>query len=135
MAESFQNIEERYVDYVDVSDEEMSVGNSVEAEDELNISWTSSEADDTDISSSNKDTEEVIFPTTISAEDKKKWFKQPQEHVRIVDKFVDIQADKRQLKYPIVSWEYDASRNIFIIKRQRGFPQFIERIDKFKSLP
>ena len=130
MDKSFQNIEARSVDYVDVSDEEMSIGKSVEAEDELNISWTSSEADekadDTDISSSNKDIEEVIIPTTISAEDKKKWFKQPQDHVRIVDKFVDIQADKRQMKYPIVSWEYDASRNIFIIKRQRGFPQFIE---------
>ena len=60
LVESFQNIEERSVDYVDVSDEEMSVGKSVEAEDELNISRTSSEADekadDTNISL-NKDTE------------------------------------------------------------------------------
>ena len=39
------------------------------------------------------------------------------------------------MKYPINSREYDASRNIFIIKRQRGFSQFIERINKFKSLP
>ena len=75
MVETLQSIEDKSVEYVEVSDEEMSVGRSVEVEDELNIPWTSREADDTYVSSSNKDTEEVIVPTTISVEDKKKWLK------------------------------------------------------------
>ena len=105
----------------------------------MNISWTSSEAsekaDDADVSSSTKDTEETIVPTTISAEEKKKWFKQPEEHVHMVDKFVEVRADKRAMKDPIVSWEYDAARNIFILMRQRGFPHFMNRFNQFKTLP
>ena len=103
----------------------------MDAEDELNISWTSSEdedpANEADVSSTNKDSEKP----TIS----KDWFKKVNESERIVPKFFDIPYTKCTMKYPITSWEYDSNRQVFTLMRQKGHYQFMDSLKKFKRLP
>ena len=51
------------------------------------------------------------------------------------ENYGEVRADKSAMKFPIISWQFDGDRHIFILKRQQGHVQFLKGIHDFSSLP
>ena len=139
LQKALEGIEEKSLELIDIEDSDFET-DSIYAEEELNISWTSSEtdmpADETEATSKEKSfDEEQLMKTVFNDETSKSWFKLPIEEARTVKEFVELECDKRVMKYPIIAWEFDANRRIFIVKRPRGFCHRMHNIKQFKSLP
>ena len=139
LQKALEGIKDKSFELCDIEDSDFET-DSIDAEEELNISWTSSEtempANEIEVTSKEKPEDvEKMIKTMFNNETSKSWFKPPVEGARIVKEFVELECDKRAMKYPIATWEFDANRRIFIVKRTRGFCHRIHNIKQFKSLP